>query len=68
MVRASGVAPVVVSIGHSLLSEAVVVVEGDGHVLAASVGERVSSIVLSGPLLLALLLAVAAGALSVFSP
>lgn len=34
----------------------------------ASVGESVSSIVLSGPLLVALLLAVTAGALSFFSP
>jgi cytochrome c-type biogenesis protein len=34
----------------------------------ASVGETVSSIVLSGPLLVALLLATAAGALSFFSP
>jgi cytochrome c-type biogenesis protein len=37
-------------------------------VLTASVGESVSSIVLAGPLLVALLLAVAAGALSSFSP
>jgi cytochrome c-type biogenesis protein len=37
-------------------------------VLVASVGESVSSIVLSGPLLVAMLLAVAAGALSFFSP
>lgn len=36
--------------------------------LTASVGESVSSIVLAGPLLVALLLAVAAGALSFFSP
>jgi cytochrome c-type biogenesis protein len=36
--------------------------------LVASVAESVSSIVLSGPLLFALLLAVAAGALSFFSP
>jgi cytochrome c-type biogenesis protein len=37
-------------------------------VLTASVGESVSGVVLSGPLLLAALLAVAAGALSFFSP